>query len=158
MYRLNSALEEMLTTSMGICQTRKELFGQLFEELIRQEMIACKVNCRFCRNKCISRPHAKNQYLKYIQEKGMLLLRIRTELKQTLMSYQELFEKSIVWGRQKMVESEMGWERLVARREELQAEVRDMEKVKRVWVTEVNMVTKHMEDLHDEQLKMQIEV
>ena len=42
-FRLNSALEEMLTTSMGICQTRKELFGQLFEELIRQEMIACKV-------------------------------------------------------------------------------------------------------------------
>ena len=48
----------------------------------------------------------------------MLLLRIRTELKQTLMSYQvmdaddaydvmmmsyqELFEKSIVWGRQKV--------------------------------------------------------
>ena len=94
----------------------------------------------------------------YIQEKGMLLLRIRTELKQTLMSYQELFEKSIVWGRQKMVESEMGWERLVARREELEAEVRDMEKVKRAWVTEVNIVTKHMEDLHDEQLKMQIEV
>ena len=50
----------------------------------------------------------------------MLLLRIRTELKQTLMSYQELFEKSIVWGRQKMVEAEMGWERLVARREELE--------------------------------------
>ena len=43
-FRLNSALEEMLTTSMGICQTRKELFGQLFEELIRQEMIACKVS------------------------------------------------------------------------------------------------------------------
>ena len=30
----------------------------------------------------------------------MLLLRIRTELKQTLMSYQELFEKSIVYDRQ----------------------------------------------------------
>ena len=54
----------VITTSvLYICQTRKELFGQLFEELIRQEMIACK-------------------------EKGMLLLRIRTELKQTLMSYQ----------------------------------------------------------------------
>ena len=46
-FRLNSALEEMLTTSMGICQTRKELFGQLFEELIRQEMIACKVKRNF---------------------------------------------------------------------------------------------------------------
>ena len=88
----------------------------------------------------------------------MLLLRIRTELKQTLMSYQELFEKSIVWGRQKMVEAEMGWERLVARREELEQQVRDMEKVKAGWVTEVNMITKHMEDLHEEQLKMQIEV
>ena len=86
------------------------------------------------------------------------MLRIRTELKQTLMSYQELFEKSIVWGRQKMVEAEMGWERLVARREELEQQVRDMEKVKAGWVTEVNMITKHMEDLHEEQLKMQIEV
>ena len=46
-FRLNSALDEMLTTSMGICQTRKELFGQLFEELIRQEMIACKVVKKF---------------------------------------------------------------------------------------------------------------
>ena len=35
---------DLLTTSEGICQTRRELFGQLFEELIRQEMINCKVN------------------------------------------------------------------------------------------------------------------
>ena len=34
---------DLLTTSEGICQTRRELFGQLFEELIRQEMINCKV-------------------------------------------------------------------------------------------------------------------
>ena len=61
--RLNKALEDFLTTSHGICQTRRELYGQLFEELIRQEMMACK-------------------------EKGNLLLRVRTELKQTLMAYQ----------------------------------------------------------------------
>ena len=35
---------DLLTTSEGICQTRRELFGQLFEELIRQEMFNCKVN------------------------------------------------------------------------------------------------------------------
>ena len=34
--RLNTAFEDMLTTSQGICQTRRELFGQLFEELIRK--------------------------------------------------------------------------------------------------------------------------
>ena len=61
--RLDKALGEFLTTAQGICQTRRELFGQLFEELIRQEMMDCK-------------------------EKGLLLLRVRTELKQTLMAYQ----------------------------------------------------------------------
>ena len=61
--RLNNALGEFLTTSHGICQTRRELYGQLLEELIRQEMMACK-------------------------EKGLLLLRVRTELKQTMMAYQ----------------------------------------------------------------------
>ena len=43
MFRLNSVLEELLTTSQGICPTRRELFGQLYEELIRQEMISNKV-------------------------------------------------------------------------------------------------------------------
>ena len=42
--RLNTVMEELLTTDLGICNTRRELFGQLFEELIRQEMIACKVS------------------------------------------------------------------------------------------------------------------
>ena len=37
-------MEELLTTDLGICNTRRELFGQLFEEPIRQEMIACKVS------------------------------------------------------------------------------------------------------------------
>ena len=88
-------MEELLTTDLGICNTRRELFGQLFEELIRQEMIACKVSSILTTNIVFG----------YFdcglwQEKGLLLLRIRTELKQTLMSYQELFEKSIVCGRQ----------------------------------------------------------
>ena len=87
-----------------------------------------------------------------------MLLRIRTELKQTMMSYQELFEKSIVWGRQKMVESEQGWERLVTRRDELLEEVAQLARVKRSWQTEVDVVTKNMEDLHQEQLKEQVKV
>ena len=53
MFRLNSVLEEMLTTSHGICPTRRELFGQLYEELIRQEMISCKVE-RCNSDHCIS--------------------------------------------------------------------------------------------------------
>lgn len=87
-----------------------------------------------------------------------MLLRIRTELKQTMMSYQELFEKSIVWGRQKMVESEQGWERLVTKRDELLEEVAQLARTKKSWQTEVDVVTKNMEDLHQEQLKEQVKV
>ena len=88
----------------------------------------------------------------------MLLLRIRTELKQTLMSYQELFDTSIVWGRQKMVESEQGWEHLCERRDQLELEVGQLEKIKRNWETELEIVNKQMEDIQEEQLKLQIEV
>ena len=84
------------------------------------------------------------------------MLRIRTELKQTMMSYQELFEKSIVWGRQKMVESETGWEDLVARRNKLLEELKMLRKLKSDWETEVAVVTKQMEDLHQEQLQEQV--
>ena len=92
-------MEELLTTDLGICNTRRELFGQLFEELIRQEMIACKVSS-------ILTTDIVFRYFDCVlwQEKGLLLLRIRTELKQTLMSYQELFEKSIVCGRHRYID------------------------------------------------------
>ena len=68
------------------------------------------------------------------------MLRIRTELKQTMMSYQELFEKSRVWGRQKMVESETGWEDLVDRRNKLLEEMKMSRKLKSDWETEVAAV------------------
>ena len=85
-----------------------------------------------------------------------MLLRIRTELKQTLMSYQELFETSIVWGRQKMVESEMGWEKLLDKKNQLEEEVKQLEKVKRNWMTEVEIITKQMEDEMEELMKLQV--
>ena len=50
---------------------------------------------------------------------------------------QELFETSIVWGRQKMVESEEGWDMFEERRIELEEEVRELQKIKRNWETEL---------------------
>lgn len=130
--RLNNALGEFLTTSHGICQTRRELYGQLLEELIRQEMMACK-------------------------EKGLLLLRVRTELKQTMMAYQELFDTSIKWGRQTMVESEQGWENLLKRKGKLEKEVFVLEREKRNCSTELDMMTKHQENMQEEQMRNQME-
>ena len=45
-----------------------------------------------------------------------------------------------------------------ARRNELEEEVAQLARVKRSWQTEVDVVTKNMEDLHQEQLKEQIKV
>ena len=50
---------------------------------------------------------------------------------------QELFETSIVWGRQKMVESEEGWDIFEERKIELEEEVRELQKIKRNWETEL---------------------
>ena len=55
------------------------------------------------------------------------MLRVRTELKQTLMAYQELFETSIAWGGRKMVEAEeVELTELTAARERLEEEVRQL--------------------------------
>ena len=46
-----------------MCQVRRELYSQCFDELIRQSTINCA-------------------------ERGLLMLRVRDELKMTLMAYQ----------------------------------------------------------------------
>ena len=51
-----------------------------------------------------------------------------------------------------------GWEDLLEKKQKLEAEVREMEKIKRNWLTELDMITKEMDDLIKEQLKQQMEV
>ncbi|CAL8074576.1 unnamed protein product [Orchesella dallaii] len=70
---LNDALNEQLTNRQarpdGICPIRRELADQTFDELIRQITL--------------SQP-----------ERGLLLLRVRDELRMTLSAYQDLFVSS----------------------------------------------------------------
>ena len=42
------------------------------------------------------------------------------------------------WGRQKMVESEQGWEQLLARRQQLEQEVAAVDKVSYDWSHDLN--------------------
>ena len=51
-----------------------------------------------------------------------------------------------------------GWEDLLEKKQKLEAEVREMEKIKRNWLTELDMITQEMDDLIKEQLKQQMEV
>jgi len=62
-------------------QVRRELYAQCFDEVIRQ----CTINC---------------------VERGLLLLRVRDELRMTLHSYQTLYESSIAFGIRKALQAE----------------------------------------------------
>merc|ERR1712182_46563 len=65
----------------GICPVREELYAQCFDELIRQITINCA-------------------------ERGLLLLRVRDELRMTVAAYQGLYESSVAYGMRKALRSE----------------------------------------------------
>ena len=63
--QLDLKLQQRQARETGICQVRRELYAQCFDELIRQSTINCT-------------------------ERGLLLLRVRDELRMTLHAYQVL--------------------------------------------------------------------
>lgn len=65
----------------GICPIREELYAQCFDELIRQVTINCA-------------------------ERGLLLLRVRDEIRMTIACYQTLYDSSIAFGMRKALQSE----------------------------------------------------
>jgi len=97
----------------------------------REEMVACK-------------------------ERGLLLLRVRTELKQTLMAYQELFYSSVTWCRRKMEEASQGWEELEEKSKRLAKEVAQLETEATAWKTEAEVIKVETEKQLEEKRKLQV--
>jgi hypothetical protein len=64
----------------GICPIREELHNQCFDEIIRQVTIDCP-------------------------ERGLLLMRVRDELKMTISDYETLYESSVTFGMRKQLQS-----------------------------------------------------
>ena len=97
--QLDQKLQQRQARETGICQVRtnkvlrnteyiylqvrRELYSQCFDELIRQSTINCA-------------------------ERGLLMLRVRDELRMTLMAYQTLYESSIAFGIRKALKAEAG--------------------------------------------------
>ena len=70
---LDLKLQSRQARETGICPVREELYAQCFDELIRQVTINCA-------------------------ERGLLLLRVRDEIRMTISAYQTLYESSIAFG------------------------------------------------------------
>ena len=80
----------------GICPVREELFSQCFDEIIRQVTL--------------SEP-----------ECGLLLLRVRDEIKMTIAAYQTLYQSSVTFAMRKQLQAEHGKADLEKRITELEA-------------------------------------
>ncbi|TPX37779.1 hypothetical protein SeMB42_g06885 [Synchytrium endobioticum] len=95
--QLDHMLQKRQARETGICPVRRELYSQCFDELIRQVTIAC-------------------------QERGLLLLRVRDEIRMTIAAYQTLYESSVAFGMRKALYAEQGKVDNEARIKELEDE------------------------------------
>lgn len=87
--QLDQRLQQRQARQTGICPVRSELYGQMFDELIRQVTLD-------------------------LPERGLLLLRMRDELRMTLDAYKTLYDASVTFGVRKQLQAEQGMPELEA--------------------------------------------
>uniref|UniRef100_K1PNS2 33 kDa inner dynein arm light chain, axonemal n=1 Tax=Magallana gigas TaxID=29159 RepID=K1PNS2_MAGGI len=100
---LDRRLQQRQARETGICPVRRELYSQCFDELIRQVTINCA-------------------------ERGLLLLRVRDEIRMTIAAYQTLYESSVAFGMRKALWAEQGKADMEKKISDLEEEKRDLEK------------------------------
>lgn len=101
--QLDIRLQQRQARETGICPVRRELYSQCFDELIRQVTISCA-------------------------ERGLLLLRVRDEIRMTIAAYQTLYESSVAFGMRKALQAEQGKTDMQKKIEELEEEKKDLER------------------------------
>lgn len=95
--RLDEVLIEKHAAETGISPARSEIYGQLFDEIIRQVTIDCSA-------------------------RGILLVQIRDQFKSTISTYQSLYESAITWGMRKAMQIEQAKDTLMAENARLKEE------------------------------------
>lgn len=101
--QLDMRLQQRQARETGICPVRRELYSQCFDELIRQVTINCA-------------------------ERGLLLLRVRDEIRMTIAAYQTLYESSVAFGMRKALQAEQGKADMETKIKELEEEKRELER------------------------------
>lgn len=101
--QLDMKLQQRQARETGICPIRRELYTQCFDEIIRQVTINCA-------------------------ERGLLLLRVRDEMRMTIEAYQALYCSSVAFGMRKALQSEQGKSDLQSDVDTLREEKTDLER------------------------------
>ena len=106
--RLDALLNERQARETGICPVREELYAQCFDELIRQVTVTCA-------------------------ERGLLLLRVRDELRMSIMAYQTLYESSVAFGMRKALQTEQGKSEMAETIDAQAKKIADLERREAEW-------------------------
>mmetsp|Transcript_11740 Transcript_11740/g.37315 ORF Transcript_11740/g.37315 Transcript_11740/m.37315 type:complete len:401 (+) Transcript_11740:164-1366(+) len=115
--KLDQQLQQRQARETGICPVREELYAQCFDELIRQVTINCA-------------------------ERGLLLLRVRDEMRMTIAAYQTLYESSVAFGMRKALQTEQGKADMEARIQQLEGENKELERLVHEWKMKCEMIEK----------------
>lgn len=86
---LDARLAQRQARHAGLCPVREELYGQAFDELVRQVALD-------------------------MPERGLLLLRVRDEARMTVEAYRTLYDASVTFGVRKQLQAEAGMPELEA--------------------------------------------
>merc|ERR1711966_642501 len=107
----------------GICPVREELYAQCFDELIRQVTINCA-------------------------ERGLLLLRVRDEIRMSIAAYQTLYESSVAFGMRKALQTEQGKADMEAKIQMLESEQKELERQLAEWKAKSEAIEKRESERH----------
>merc|ERR1712070_70129 len=100
---MDTRLMDRQARETGICPVREDFYQQCFDELIRQVAINCP-------------------------ERGLLLLRVRDEIRMTIDAYKTLYESSVTFGVRKQLQAEQGMGEMEDRIKSLQDTKREAER------------------------------
>ena len=115
---LEQKKKERRAKDKGICPVRQELYSQCFDEIIRQVTIDNT-------------------------ERGLLLLKVRDEIKMSIASYQILYESAILYGIRKQLQSEDAREELKKTLEEKEKKTIELTNKKIALENKLQSLKKH---------------
>ncbi len=125
---LDLALKDRKANAFGICNIREEIYSECFDELIRQVTLSCA-------------------------ERGLLLHRIRDEMRMTKEAYHHLYESSVTFGIRKALLARQEKERLQKNLQESTEEVNDLKEQ----IQKLSKQLEVIEDKHEKERKMENE-
>lgn len=126
--QLDNELQKRKARETGICPIRSELYGQCFDEIIRQVTIDCSA-------------------------RGLLLVRVRDEMKTTIRAYQSLYESAITWGMRKSMEVEQNKDDVMAKNARLKEEIEALEQKNEELEQKIEAIEKQDEEYRKEKEK-----